>query len=113
MAKRTHPAPRSRKLVAPFHTNTPTPFDLGLVQSIRVNRSAVEARAVELGTRRSFKVEAQVAAYLAAIRCIDLTTLAGDDTPGRVERLCAKALAPLETETKIAQRRPCASIPRR
>jgi deoxyribose-phosphate aldolase len=79
-------------------TNSPIPFDLGLVQSIRVNRSAVEARAAELGTRRSFKVEAQVAAYITAIRCIDLTTLAGDDTPGRVERLCAKALEPLEPE---------------
>ena len=78
--------------------NSPIPFDIGLVQSLRVNRSAVEARAIELGTRRSFKVEAQVAAYLAAIRCIDLTTLAGDDTPGRVARLCAKALAPLEQE---------------
>ena len=79
-------------------TNSPIPFDIGLVQSIRVNRSAVEARAAELGTRRTFKVEAQVAAYLTAIRCIDLTTLAGDDTPGRVQRLCAKALAPLEQE---------------
>ena len=77
-------------------TNAPIPFDLGLVQGLRVNRSAVEARATELGTRRTFKVEAQVAAYLTAIRCIDLTTLAGDDTPGRVARLCAKALAPLE-----------------
>ncbi len=79
-------------------TNSPIPFDIGLVQSIRVNRSAVEARAVELGTRRSFKVEAQAAAYVTAIRCIDLTTLAGDDTPGRVERLCTKALEPVETE---------------
>lgn len=80
--------------------NSPIPFDLGLVQSLRVNRSAVEARAVELGTRRTFKVEAQAAAYLTAIRCIDLTTLAGDDTPGRVRRLCAKALSPLEQEIK-------------
>jgi deoxyribose-phosphate aldolase len=79
-------------------TNSPIPFDIGLVQSLRVNRSAVEARAIELGTRRTFKVEAQVAAYLAAIRCIDLTTLAGDDTPGRVARLCAKAIMPLEHE---------------
>ena len=79
-------------------TNSPIPFDIGLVQSLRINRSAVEARAIELGTRRSFKVEAQVAAYLTAIRCIDLTTLAGDDTAGRVARLCAKALAPVENE---------------
>jgi deoxyribose-phosphate aldolase len=81
-------------------TNTPIPFDLGLVQHLRVNRSAVEARAVELGTRRTFKVEAQAAAYITAIRCIDLTTLSGDDTPGRVQRLCAKALSPIEKEIK-------------
>lgn len=83
-------------------SNSPIPFDIGLIQSIRVNRSAIEARATEIGTRRTFKVEAQVAAYLAAIRCMDLTTLAGDDTPGRVARLCAKALNPLERETIVA-----------
>jgi deoxyribose-phosphate aldolase len=99
------PSARSKSLTTTTNglkTNSPIPFDLGLVQSIRVNRSAVEARSVELGTRRSFKVEAQVAAYITAIRCIDLTTLAGDDTPGRVERLCAKALAPLENEIVAA-----------
>jgi deoxyribose-phosphate aldolase len=83
-------------------TNTPLPFDIGLIESIRVNRSAVEARAAELGTRRTFKVESQVAAYLNAIRCIDLTTLAGDDTAGRVARLCAKALAPIEHDVAAA-----------
>ena len=86
------------KKVKALAVNVPLPFDAGLIQSIRVNKSAVEARAAELGTRRSFKVEAQAAAYLTAIRCIDLTTLAGDDTPGRVARLCAKALAPVEQE---------------
>jgi deoxyribose-phosphate aldolase len=90
---------RARHARVPSHTRSPIAFDLGIVQSIRVNRSAIEARAVELGTRRTFKVEAQVAAYVAAVRCIDLTTLAGDDTPGKVARLCAKALAPLEHET--------------
>jgi len=93
------PAPTTKGGIS---TNSPIPFDIGLIQGLRVNRSAVEARAVELGTRRTFKVEAQVAAYLTAIRCIDLTTLAGDDTPGRVARLCAKALAPLEHETIFA-----------
>lgn len=82
--------------------NVPIPFDPGLVTSLKVNRSAVEARAVEFGTRRTFKVEAQVAAYLSAVRCIDLTTLAGDDTSGRVARLCAKALAPLERDVLAA-----------
>lgn len=93
-------SPRSAPAIkGGLSTNSPVPFDIGLIQGLRINRSAVEARAVELGTRRTFKVEAQVAAYLTAIQCIDLTTLAGDDTPGRVARLCAKALAPLEHET--------------
>jgi deoxyribose-phosphate aldolase len=91
--------PLGRHRIAP---NSSIPFDPELVQSIRINRSAIESRAVELGTRRTFKVEAQVAAYLTAIRCIDLTTLAGDDTPSKVTRLCAKALAPLEQEVITA-----------
>ncbi|MGA9115870.1 MAG: deoxyribose-phosphate aldolase [Bacteroidota bacterium] len=95
---RARPQQTSRRAPA----NIPIPFDIGLIQSIRVNRSAAEARAADLGTRRTFKVEAQAAAYIAAVRCIDLTTLAGDDTPGRVTRLCAKALAPVEQETLAA-----------
>ncbi len=66
------------------------------LEHIRINRSAVEARAKTLGTRRTFKVEAQAACYLNIVRCIDLTTLKGDDTEGRVERLCAKALNPVD-----------------
>lgn len=79
--------------------NSPMDFDLSLVNDIRVNRSAVEARTQTLGTRRTFKVEAQAAAYLRVVRCLDLTTLSGEDTSGRVERLCAKALNPVERET--------------
>lgn len=79
--------------------NKPVPLDLGLVNTIRINRSDVEQRVGELSKRRTFKVEAQAAAYLRAIRCMDLTTLAGDDTPGRVERLCDKALMPVRRET--------------
>ncbi|OGH78917.1 MAG: deoxyribose-phosphate aldolase [Candidatus Magasanikbacteria bacterium RIFCSPHIGHO2_02_FULL_48_18] len=78
--------------------NQPMPFDLGLVNAIRVNGPAVTRRAATIGTRRCFKVEAQVAALIRAVRCIDLTTLAGDDTPGRVQRLCAKALQPVRRE---------------
>ena len=81
-----------------METNRSLPLDLSLVEKIKINRSSVEARAQTLGARRSFKVESQVAAYLRAIQCLDLTTLQGDDTPGRVERLCAKALNPLSRE---------------
>lgn len=86
------------KLEEAMKTNKPMLFDLGLVNSVRVNKSAVEARAQTLGTRRTFKAEAQAAAYLRAVQCLDLTTLAGDDTPGKVERLCVKALRPIDPE---------------
>jgi deoxyribose-phosphate aldolase len=64
----------------------------------RVNLSAVERRASTLTTRRAVKKEWQAAWLVKAITCIDLTTLSGDDTPGRVERLCAKARNPLRRD---------------
>jgi len=60
-----------------------------------VNTQAAERRGATLTTRRTVKKEWQAAWLVNAIRCIDLTTLAGDDTPHRVERLCAKARQPL------------------
>jgi deoxyribose-phosphate aldolase len=74
------------------------PLDLELVQGIRINRSAVERRAATLGTRRTVKKEWQAAWLLRAIACMDLTTLAGDDTPGNVVRLCAKARQPVRQD---------------
>ena len=71
------------------------PLDLGWVRAARVNRSAVERRAATLATRRTVKKEWQAAWLLRAITCMDLTTLAGDDTPGNVRRLCAKARQPV------------------
>jgi deoxyribose-phosphate aldolase len=65
---------------------------------VRANRSAIERRAATLTTRRSVKKEWQAAWLVKAITCIDLTTLAGDDTPGRVARLCAKARNPLRAD---------------
>ncbi|PCD77916.1 deoxyribose-phosphate aldolase [Pseudothioclava arenosa] len=64
-------------------------------EDIRINTPAAEARAADLGARRSLKKNFQAAWLVNAIRCIDLTTLAGDDTPARVARLCAKARRPL------------------
>jgi len=49
-------------------------------------------------TRRTVKKEWQAAWLVKAITCIDLTTLAGDDTPARVQRLCAKARAPMRRD---------------
>jgi deoxyribose-phosphate aldolase len=78
--------------------NPGTPLDLDVVRALRVNRSAVERRAATLPARRTVKKEWQAAWLLRAITCMDLTTLAGDDTPGNVRRLCAKARHPLRDE---------------
>lgn len=74
------------------------PLDLGWVERTVVNRSAVERRASSHPGRRSVKQQWQLAWLARAITCIDLTTLAGDDTPGTVERLCAKARQPLRAD---------------
>ena len=78
--------------------NPGTALDLDVVRALRVNRSAVERRAATIPTRRTVKKEWQAAWLLRAITLIDLTTLAGDDTPGNVRRLCAKAAHPLRTD---------------
>lgn len=78
--------------------NPGTPLDLGVVSRTRVNRSAVERRAATLTTRRTVKKEWQAAWLLRAVSTIDLTTLAGDDTAGNVQRLCAKARRPVRED---------------
>src|SRR6266446_9985194 len=84
---------------APASVRNPgIPLDMDWVRQVRVNRSAVERRAATIPTRRTVKKEWQVAWLLRAITCIDLTTLAGDDTPGNVLRLCAKARHPVRQE---------------
>lgn len=82
----------------PLPRNPGCALDLDWVASVRVDRSASERRAATLTTRRSVKQAAQAAWLLKAITLIDLTTLAGDDTPGRVRRLCAKAVQPLRPD---------------
>lgn len=69
-----------------------------LFNRIRINRSAVERRAATIAKRRSIKKEYQTAWLLKAITCMDLTTLAGDDTPGKVRRLCQKARRPVRQD---------------
>jgi deoxyribose-phosphate aldolase len=69
---------------------------------IRINRSAVERRAATLVSRRSIKKNQQAAWLLRAVSCMDLTTLAGDDTPGRVRRLCQKARRPIRRDLLAA-----------
>jgi len=82
--------------------NPGTPLDLDWMMRTRVNRSAVERRTASLPARRSIKKEWQAAWLLRAVTCIDLTTLSGDDTPGRVRRLCFKARQPVRPDMLAA-----------
>lgn len=86
--------------------NPGCPLDLGWIATLGVNRSAVERRAASLPARRSVKQQWQAAWLLQAVRCIDLTTLAGDDTPGNVRRLCAKARQPIRADLLTAMHLP-------
>ncbi len=78
--------------------NTGTSLRPDWFEDVVVNRSASERRASSLPSRRSIKKEYQAAWLIRAIQCIDLTTLAGDDTEGRVRRLCAKARRPVRDD---------------
>ena len=78
--------------------NSGIPFDPAWIAHVRVNKSATLRRAQTLGTRRSVKKEHQAAWLLRAVSMIDLTTLEGNDTAGRIARLCAKARQPLRPD---------------
>jgi deoxyribose-phosphate aldolase len=102
------PDPAPHRVIAPSATsplevpvaprNPGMPLELDWVEDVRINRSAVERRADTLRTRRTVKKEWQAAWLLRAVTLMDLTTLAGDDTPGRVRRLCAKARRPVRED---------------
>ena len=99
-ASHANPAPP-----APGHNrarNVGAPLDVSWFEPVGVNASAVERRTATLAARRSVKKEYQAAWLVQALSCLDLTTLAGDDTPGRVRRLCAKARRPLDEDIVAA-----------
>ena len=78
--------------------NPGTDFRLDKISNIAINRSAVERRCTNYGTRRSIKKDKQAAWLLKAITLMDLTTLSGDDTDARVRRLCSKAKQPISNK---------------
>jgi deoxyribose-phosphate aldolase len=72
-----------------------------LSASPTVDAAMLESRAAGF-TKRSIKNDAKLAAIDLAIRCIDLTTLEGRDSPGRVRSLCAKAAYPAPGAPRVA-----------
>src|ERR687886_2654479 len=65
-----------------------------------VDAVALEERAASLA-KRSIKKDAKLFALELAIRTMDLTTLEGADTPGKVAALCSKAVRPDPTDRHI------------
>ncbi len=98
LPKRSPAAPPPPPSAVHPDRNPGTPLELDWVREVRVNTSAAERRAATLPKRRTVKKEWQAAWYLRAVTCMDLTTLSGDDTPGRVRRLCAKARQPVRQD---------------
>jgi deoxyribose-phosphate aldolase len=81
----------------------PRGFELPLDTRIRrgsVDEVALEVRAAELA-KRSIKKDAKIWALELAIRVMDLTTLEGSDTPGKVAALCSKAIRPDPSDPNI------------
>ena len=71
-----------------------------------VDRVAVEERVATLA-KRSIKTEAKLQGIRLAISMLDLTTLEGADTPGKVRQLAAKAVCPSPTRPEIPS---CAAV---
>uniref|UniRef100_A0A665W9T5 Deoxyribose-phosphate aldolase n=1 Tax=Echeneis naucrates TaxID=173247 RepID=A0A665W9T5_ECHNA len=68
------------------------------IKYLRVNTQAVLKRAQQIQGLKTPKKQWQAAWLLKAVTCIDLTTLAGDDTPSNVHRLCLKATQPVRQD---------------
>lgn len=71
-----------------------------------VDQIMVEERAASF-TRRSIKTTAKLAGLKMAVSMMDLTTLEGKDTPGKVAYLCRKALQPLDSKYNVP---PCGAV---
>jgi deoxyribose-phosphate aldolase len=65
-----------------------------------VDRVGIEERAAQLG-KRSIKTTAKQQGIRIAVSVLDLTTLEGSDTAGKVRQLCAKAVCPAPTMPEI------------
>src|SRR5215207_6537455 len=90
------PAPAPSILARGFEL----PLEPRLPRIGSVDAVALEERAATLA-KRSIKKDSKLQAYDLAIRMMDLTTLEGADTPGKVAALCSKAMRPDPADSSI------------
>jgi deoxyribose-phosphate aldolase len=93
------PAPTKPRV--PESPWSPQAAEAATVRVTPVDAVGLEERAAALATR-SIKRDAKLYALDLAIRCADLTTLEGSDTPGKVTAVCSKAVRPDPTDPTIS-----------
>jgi deoxyribose-phosphate aldolase len=71
-----------------------------------IDQVMAEERAASFA-KRSIKASAKLAGLKMTVAMMDLTTLEGKDTPGKVAYLCRKALQPIEAKYQVP---PCAAV---
>jgi deoxyribose-phosphate aldolase len=91
---------RASELVRAWAGGRPGPLGSVLGRQTAVDQVGVELR-VESLKRRSIKEASKLWALDLAIRMMDLTTLEGRDTPGKIRALCAKAIHPQPGDPSI------------
>jgi len=91
---------RASELVRAWAGGRPGPLGSVLGRQTAVDQVGVELR-VESLKRRSIKKASKLWALDLAIRMMDLTTLEGRDTPGKIRALCAKAIHPQPGDPSI------------
>jgi deoxyribose-phosphate aldolase len=100
----TQPAPRRAFEVGAFEADYAATSDAALRQVLHglpgVDEVGAAQRAAGLATR-SIKKEAKLQALDMAVRMVDLTTLEGADTPGKVRAMCAKARQPDPSDLSV------------
>src|SRR3954452_132418 len=75
-------------------------------RALTIDQVMVEERAGAFATR-SIKTSAKLSGLKMAVSMMDLTTLEGKDTPGKVAYLCRKALQPLDARYDVP---PCGAV---
>jgi deoxyribose-phosphate aldolase len=98
------PAPASTFQVGAFDAGDVATSDAALRQVLHglpgVDEVGAAQRAAGLATR-SIKKDAKLQALDMAVRMVDLTTLEGADTPGKVRAMCAKARQPDPSDLSV------------
>src|SRR2546421_12801769 len=79
---------------------------LALPRSLAIDQVMVEERAGAF-TKRSIKTSAKLKGLKLVISMMDLTTLEGKDTPGKIAFLCRKAMQPLDPHYQVPS---CAAV---